>query len=96
MAEGFRRRAGLAGSKVRLGLAALFGFVRCYATLMRQLAQGDSEVACSSLKTVGARFQLIYVGRRADGHRRACAFDLRGQTLRRCFGLLLGSRHLYW
>jgi hypothetical protein len=78
MAEDFRRREALRTQKVRPGPAALFGFVRCDATLMRQLAQGDSEVACGSLKTVGARFQLIYVRRRADGHRRASAFNLRG------------------
>jgi hypothetical protein len=31
--------------------------------LVRQLTQGDGKVARGSLKTVGARFEFIYVGR---------------------------------
>jgi hypothetical protein len=42
---------------------ALFRFVGCGVALVRQFAQGDGEVACGTLKTVGARFEFVYVGR---------------------------------
>jgi hypothetical protein len=42
---------------------ALFGLVCCGVSLVCQLTQGNSEVACGSLQTVGARFEFIYVGR---------------------------------
>jgi hypothetical protein len=41
----------------------LFGLVDCGVPFVRQLTQGDGEVACGSLKTVGARFEFIYIGR---------------------------------
>jgi hypothetical protein len=41
----------------------LFGLVGCGVALVRQFTQGDGEVACGSLKTVGARFEFIYVRR---------------------------------
>jgi hypothetical protein len=42
---------------------ALFGFVCGCVPLVRQLTQGDGEVARGSLKTVGARFEFVYIRR---------------------------------